>query len=69
MFYLFIILVVLLNILIAQLSDTYAEVKSAAQSTVEQNWAQALKVLEQSNNFEVGQSVFLALWGDNCCQV
>ena len=55
MLFLFIVLIVILNILIAQLSDTYAEVKSDAQRTLEQNWAEALRNLEQSNKFEVSQ--------------
>ena len=53
MVFLFIVLVVILNILIAQLSDTYADVKSDAERTLERNWAQALKDIEQSNSFSV----------------
>eukprot|EP00117_Sycon_ciliatum_P002541 scpid24331/ scgid1932/ Transient receptor potential cation channel subfamily A member 1; Ankyrin-like with transmembrane domains protein 1 len=46
--FLFFLLVVLLNILIAQLSDTYAEVQGEAQHELEQNWSQAIKLLEQT---------------------
>ena len=60
MLFLFIVLIVILNILIAQLSDTYAEVKSDAQRTLEQNWGQALRNLEQTNKFQVLQSRVLA---------
>ena len=47
MVFLFFILVVLLNILIAQLSDTYADVKADALRELEQNWGYALRNLEQ----------------------
>ena len=53
MVFLFVVLVVSLNILIAQLSDTYADVKSDAQRTLERNWARALCNLEQGNKFKV----------------
>eukprot|EP00117_Sycon_ciliatum_P011592 scpid34405/ scgid2875/ len=50
MLFLFIVLIVLLNILIAQLSDTYADVKADAQRELEQNWGVSLKNLEQSTS-------------------
>ena len=46
--YLFVIIIVLLNILIAQLSDTYAEIKQDAQLNLEHNWAGQLLELEKS---------------------
>ena len=55
MIYLFVVLIVLLNILIAQLSDTYADVKSDAQSTLEQNWAQALRNIDQTDKMKVSE--------------
>lgn len=53
MSFLFIVLVVILNILIAQLSDTYADVKSDATRTLERNWAKALIAMEQADKFRV----------------
>uniref|UniRef100_A0A0A9ZGA8 Transient receptor potential A n=1 Tax=Sycon coactum TaxID=1009717 RepID=A0A0A9ZGA8_9METZ len=50
MLFLFFVLVVLLNILIAQLSDTYADVKADAQRELEQNWAASLRNLEQGTS-------------------
>ncbi|XP_065194113.1 uncharacterized protein LOC135825304 [Sycon ciliatum] len=50
MLFLFFVLVVLLNILIAQLSDTYADVKADAQRELEQNWAASLRILEQGTS-------------------
>eukprot|EP00117_Sycon_ciliatum_P012001 scpid14930/ scgid13238/ Transient receptor potential cation channel subfamily V member 4; Osm-9-like TRP channel 4; Transient receptor potential protein 12; Vanilloid receptor-like channel 2; Vanilloid receptor-like protein 2; Vanilloid receptor-related osmotically-activated channel len=50
MFFLFTLLIVILNILIAQLSDTYQRVKENAQRTLEQNWASALRNLEQTKD-------------------
>ena len=55
MVFLFVVLVVILNILIAQLSDTYADVKSDATRTLERNWAKALSAMEQANKFKVGR--------------
>ncbi|XP_065179061.1 uncharacterized protein LOC135809605 [Sycon ciliatum] len=52
MFFLFTLLIVLLNILIAQLSDTYQEVKSNAQRTLEHNWSSALRTLELSETLK-----------------
>ena len=47
--FLFFVLVVLLNILIAQLSDTYADVKSDALRELEHNWGIALTSMEQGS--------------------
>ena len=51
--FLFAVLVVLLNILIAQLSDTYAEVKNKAASTLEETWAHAIRTIELTSKFRV----------------
>eukprot|EP00117_Sycon_ciliatum_P038570 scpid20096/ scgid1534/ Transient receptor potential cation channel subfamily V member 4; Osm-9-like TRP channel 4; Transient receptor potential protein 12; Vanilloid receptor-like channel 2; Vanilloid receptor-like protein 2; Vanilloid receptor-related osmotically-activated channel len=46
--YLFMVLIVLLNILIAQLSDTYAEIKQDAQLNLERNWCNQLLESEKT---------------------
>ena len=53
MVYLFAVLIILLNILIAQLSDTYAEVKGDAQHTLELNWSSALVIIEADSDSTV----------------
>ena len=61
MAFLFFILVVLLNILIAQLSATYADVQADAQRELERNWGHALKTLEKGP-LKVNKSFYLDAW-------